>query len=143
MPNWWVPCVGGSRPALEVMTIDPTPLALRKPRLGALACRKTRRLLLAGLRAPDMPRSLYQHPWAKGSSLRWPLFAADAQLPRVPVNVIEFERYHFTGAQAQSLRAGAKCHSRDTLSRCADRCCPATGGPGQRQSLVVSRTSTS
>ena len=28
--------------------------------------------------------------------------AADAQLSRVPVNVFEFERYHFTGAQTQS-----------------------------------------
>src|SRR6202790_4714892 len=40
-------------------------------------------------------------------------------------------------------RAGAKWHSRDTLSRCADRCWPATDGLGPPKTLGESATSTS
>src|SRR5260370_32959868 len=41
------------------------------------------------------------------------------------------------------VRARARWRSRDSLSRCADRCWPATDGPGPPQSLEESMTLTS
>ena len=137
--------VGGSinASALEAIVNDrPNATGPRKPRMGALTRRNTRRLALCG-----RPRRRYvaiASPTSadKGSSVRWPLLPRHSAVPRsnqcCRVRETPLHRNASPG-----VRARARWRNRDTPPECPGRCWPATDGPGPPGSPGVSMTSTS
>ena len=76
--------------------IDPMAHWPRKPRMGALLRRNTRRLVLRGrpwrrYAAIALPTSV-----GKGKCGSLAAFASDAHLSGVPVDIVELEKGHFT-----------------------------------------------